>query len=51
MHVTASVGVSMYPEHGETVEALMKNADLALYETKRAGKNHYRFAAQRAPSS
>ena len=50
MHVTASVGVSMYPEHGGTVEALMKNADLALYETKRAGKNHYRFAAQRAPS-
>jgi diguanylate cyclase (GGDEF)-like protein len=51
MHVTASVGVSMYPEHGGTVEALMKNADLALYETKRAGKNHYRFASQHAPSS
>lgn len=51
VHVTASVGVSRYPEHGPTVEALIKNADLALYETKRAGKNHYRFAAEHAPSA
>jgi diguanylate cyclase (GGDEF)-like protein len=43
--ITASVGVGIYPTHGEEVEALMKSADLALYEAKRAGKNDYRIAA------
>ena len=43
--VTASVGVSIYPTHGEEVETLMKCADLALYEAKRTGKNDYRIAA------
>ena len=43
--MTASVGVSMYPMHGEEVETLMKSADLALYEAKHAGKNNYRIAA------
>jgi len=42
--VTASVGVSIYPTHGEDVETLMKSADLALYEAKRTGKNNYRIA-------
>jgi two-component system cell cycle response regulator len=44
--MTASVGVSIYPTHGEEVETLMKRADLALHETKRAGKNDYRIAAR-----
>ena len=44
--MTASVGVSIYPTHGEEVETLMKSADLALYEAKRAGKNDYRIAAR-----
>jgi two-component system cell cycle response regulator len=45
VRITASVGVSIYPIHGEEVETLMKRADLALYEAKRAGKNDYRIAA------
>ncbi len=43
--VTASVGVSIYPTHGDEVETLMKRADLALYDAKRTGKNDYRIAA------
>jgi len=46
VHITASVGVGIYPTHGEAVETLMKSADLALYEAKCAGKNGYRIAAQ-----
>jgi len=47
VRITASVGVGIYPLHGEEVESLMKSADLALYEAKRAGKNNYRIAASR----
>ncbi|MDO9272465.1 MAG: diguanylate cyclase [Rugosibacter sp.] len=44
--MTASVGVSIYPTHGEEVETLMKSADLALYEAKRSGKNNYHIATR-----
>ncbi|MFA5243278.1 MAG: diguanylate cyclase [Sulfuricella sp.] len=44
MSMTASVGISIYPAHGEEVETLMKSADLALYEAKRTGKGDYRIA-------
>jgi len=44
--VTVSVGVGIYPLHGEDVETLMKSADLALYEAKRTGKNDYRIAVR-----
>lgn len=44
VNVTTSVGLSIGPEHGESAEALMKSADLALYEAKRAGKNVCRIA-------
>jgi two-component system cell cycle response regulator len=44
VRITASAGVGIYPLHGEAVETLMKCADLALYEAKRAGKNNYRIA-------
>ncbi|MGB9129216.1 MAG: diguanylate cyclase [Thiobacillus sp.] len=47
--ITASVGVGIYPTHGEEVETLMKRADLALYDAKRAGKNGFRIAACTAP--
>ncbi len=36
--ITASVGVGIYPLHGEEVETLMKAADLAMFEAKRSGK-------------
>jgi len=49
VNITASVGVGIYPTHGEEVETLMKSADLALYDAKRAGKNNYRIAACAVP--
>ena len=48
VNITASVGVGIYPAHGEEAAALMKSADLALYEAKRTGKNNYRIAAHTA---
>jgi diguanylate cyclase (GGDEF)-like protein len=42
--ITISAGVSIYPVHGREVDTLMKSADLALYEAKRAGKNAFRIA-------
>jgi diguanylate cyclase (GGDEF)-like protein len=44
VNITTSAGVSMYPVHGEDADTLMKNADLALYEAKSAGRNMYRIA-------
>ena len=49
VRITTSVGVSIYPLHGEEGETLMKRADQALYEAKRAGKNDYRIAAGYRP--
>lgn len=37
--VTASIGISFYPEHGIDQETLVKNADLAMYHAKENGKN------------
>lgn len=41
LSVSASIGIAQYPEHGSDEKALMHNADLAMYEAKRAGKNRY----------
>lgn len=39
--VSASAGVALYPEDGETADALLKNADTAMYYAKDAGKSKY----------
>ena len=41
--ITLSVGVAIYPQDADTYEGLYKNADVALYEAKKAGKNRYVF--------
>ncbi|MGA2142416.1 MAG: GGDEF domain-containing protein [Brevinematales bacterium] len=40
---TISIGIAMYPEDGRTPEKLIKNADIALYISKKSGKNLYSF--------
>ncbi|MFK8019208.1 MAG: EAL domain-containing protein [Pseudomonadales bacterium] len=41
--ITASMGISLFPVDGETTEALIKQADTAMYSAKDAGKNTYCF--------
>ena len=41
--ITASIGISLYPEHGTTAEKLIRAADKAMYEIKRKGKNSFGF--------
>ena len=38
---SASMGISFYPQHGDSSESLLKNADIAMYESKHQGKNTY----------
>ncbi len=49
--ITASAGVSIYPVHGTDVEALTRNADRALYEAKRTGKNVHRISGSTLQTS
>jgi diguanylate cyclase (GGDEF)-like protein/PAS domain S-box-containing protein len=43
LHVSASIGIVSYPEDGNTVEVLLKNADSAMYEAKARGRDNYQF--------
>ncbi|MFL6696303.1 MAG: putative bifunctional diguanylate cyclase/phosphodiesterase, partial [Vitreoscilla sp.] len=43
LHVTASLGVSLFTRDGDSGELLLKYADIALYEAKGEGRNAYRF--------
>ncbi len=38
---TASIGISLYPDSGETADALLRNADIAMYQIKGRGKNGF----------
>jgi diguanylate cyclase (GGDEF)-like protein len=57
LHVTASLGISVFPDDGENAETLIKNADMAMYQAKDMGRHTYRFfmpamnakAAERQP--
>lgn len=40
--LTTSIGIAIYPDHGEDVERLLRNADVALYDAKKHGKNNFK---------
>ncbi|MFN2625896.1 MAG: diguanylate cyclase [Mycobacteriales bacterium] len=51
LRITISIGVAVYPDHGRSAEALVRSADVALYDAKRAGRDRYAVAATGADTS
>ena len=45
IYISASIGISVHPEDGQDFSALLKNADVAMYRAKEAGKNTFQFYA------
>ena len=45
-HVTASIGIAVFPRDGVDPEALMRAADTAMYDAKRKGPNRYHFFSE-----
>jgi diguanylate cyclase (GGDEF)-like protein/PAS domain S-box-containing protein len=43
LHITSSIGVSVYPDDGLDAETLIKNADAAMYQAKENGRQSYQF--------
>lgn len=41
--ISASIGISIYPDDGKTNEQVIKNADVAMYRAKEMGKNNFQF--------
>ena len=46
-HITgASIGIALYPDDGDTLDALIQNADIAMYDVKAQGRNSYAFFSE-----
>ena len=44
--ITTSIGISVFPDNGNDVQTLIKNADMAMYRAKETGKNNYKMFTQ-----
>lgn len=45
LHISTSIGISLYPDDGDSAETIIKNADTAMYRSKDQGKNQFTFFA------
>jgi diguanylate cyclase (GGDEF)-like protein len=43
VHLSACIGISIYPQDGHDADTLLKNADTAMYRAKGAGSNNFDF--------
>lgn len=46
LHISVSIGISIYPNDGQDAETQIKNADIAMYQAKENGRNNYKFFEQ-----
>ena len=46
LRITFSIGVAVYPDHGETKDTLLRNADLAMYRVKQTGRNGFHYFSE-----
>ena len=47
LKITISIGIALYPEAGRDAENLLKNADVAMYQAKEAGRDRYSIWSQK----
>jgi len=45
LHVSTSIGISVFPDDGDNADAILKNADTAMYRSKDQGRNRFTFYA------
>ena len=43
LHISASIGIAIFPDDGNDMASLLKNSDIAMYHAKESGRNNYQF--------